>query len=207
MFWRGPYTWQDAQAYALGQCKLLATSCVLPSFYLWCPPSNLFDSNKVSSWTRCARYVRHSQDFAPRVQHTYVKHCHDAKSWPPCCISPAPAPSAIALLHRQWLKRTHEVLNFWISRNLKSRSHIFKFLYITQLSYKRKLQNPRSFAIKFCAQHEDEIFINWNSKAVWHNIRMKFSLIGIQKLCIIKLVWIMLFLMSKQHHNNVLWYL
>jgi len=112
MFERGPYTSQDAQAYALGQCKLLATSCVLPSCCLWCPPSNLFVSNKVSSSTRCARCVRHSQDFPPRAQHMYEKHFHDAKSCPLCYISPAPAPSTIALLHRQWLKRTHEVLNF-----------------------------------------------------------------------------------------------
>ena len=46
-------------------------------------------------------------------------------------------------IHRKWLKRTHEVLNFWNSRNLKSWSHIFKFLKITQLSYKRKLHNWR----------------------------------------------------------------
>ena len=31
--------------------------------------------------------------------------------------------------------------------NLKSWSHIFKFLYITQLSYKRKLHNSRASAI------------------------------------------------------------
>jgi len=120
--------------------------CVLPSCYLWCPPSNLFDSNKVSSSTRCARYVRHSQDFPPRAQYMYEKHFHNAKSWPLCGISPGPAPSTITF-HRKCLKRTHEVLNFWISRNLKSRSHIFKFLYITQLSYKRKLHNPRASAI------------------------------------------------------------
>ena len=118
--------------------------CVLPSCYLWCPPSNLFDSNKVSSSTRCARYVRHSQDFPPRAQYMYEKHFHNAKSWPLCCISPAPA--LIALLHREWLKRTHEVLNFRNSRNLKWWSHIFKFLYITQLSYKRKLYNPKASA-------------------------------------------------------------
>jgi len=73
---------------------------------------------------------------------------HDAKSWPLCCISPAPAPSAIALLHRKWLTKTHEVLNLWISINLKSWSHRFKLLYITQLSYKRKLHNPRASAIE-----------------------------------------------------------
>jgi len=78
----------------------------------------------------CAQSVRHSQDFSPRAQCMYKKHFHDAKSWPLCYISPAPAPSAIALLHREWLKRTHKVLNFWISRNLKSCSHIFKFWYI-----------------------------------------------------------------------------
>jgi len=120
---------------------------ILPSCCLWCPPSNMFTSNKVSSSTRCARCVRDSQDFLPRATYMYGKHFHDAKSWPLCCISPTPAPSTIALLHRQWLKRTHEVLNFWISRNLKSRSHIFKFFYITQLLYKRKIHNPRASAI------------------------------------------------------------
>jgi len=148
---------QDAQACSLQHCKLLAISYVLPSCYLWRPPSNPFASNKVSSSTRCAWYVRHSQDFLPRAQYMYKKHFHDAKSWPPpCCISPAPVPSAIALLHRKWLKRTHGVLNFWISRNLKSWSHIFKFLYITQFSYKRKLHNPRASAIKVGSA----IFIN-----------------------------------------------
>jgi len=34
----------------------------------------------------------------------YDKHFHDAKSWPLCCISPSSAPSAIALLHRKWLR-------------------------------------------------------------------------------------------------------
>jgi hypothetical protein len=103
---------QDAQACNLQHCKLLAISSVLPSCYLWRPPSNLFASNKVSSSTRCAWYVRHSQDLLPRAQHMHKEHFHDAKSWPLCCISPAPAPSATALLHRKWLKRTHEVLNF-----------------------------------------------------------------------------------------------
>jgi len=104
---------------------------------------------KPTSSTRCAWYVRYSQDFLTRAQYMYKKHFHNAKSWPLCCISPAPAPSAITLLHRKWLKGTHEVLNFWDSRNLKSRSHIFKFLYIAQLSYKRKLHNPKASAIKF----------------------------------------------------------
>ena len=91
----------------------------------------------MSSSTRCAWSVRHSQDFPSRAQYMYEKHFHDANSWPLCCISPAPAPSAIAFLHEfcffqdKWLKRTHEALNFWNSRNLKSRSHIFKFIYIT----------------------------------------------------------------------------
>jgi len=118
---------QDSQAYALGRCKILAISSVLPSCYMWCPPSNLFASNNVSSSTRCAWYVQHSQDFSPRAQYVYEKHFHDTASWPLCCISPAPAPSAIALLHCKWLKRTHEVLNLCNSRNLKSWSHIFKF--------------------------------------------------------------------------------
>jgi hypothetical protein len=123
------------------QKKLLAISYVLPSCYLWCPPSNLFTSNKMSSSTRRAWYVRHSQDFPPRAHYMYEKHFHDTQPWPLCCISPAPMPSAIALLHHKWLKRTHEVLNFWNSRNLKSWSHLFKFLYITQLSYKRMFHN------------------------------------------------------------------
>jgi len=101
-------------------------SYVLPSCDLWCPPSNLFTSNKMSSSTRCAWYVGHSQDFPPRAQYMYEKRFHDAKSWQLWCISPTPAPSAIALLswvsllHRKWLKKIHEVLNFWNSRNLKS---------------------------------------------------------------------------------------
>jgi len=77
------------------------------------------------------------------------KYFHDAKSWPLCCISPAPATVAIALLHCKWLKKTHEVLNFLNSRNLKSQSHIFKFLYITQLSYKPMFHNQRASAINF----------------------------------------------------------
>jgi len=45
----------------------------------------------------------------------YEKHFNDAESWPLCCISPAPAPSAIALPHREWLKknkRSLELLKF-----------------------------------------------------------------------------------------------
>ena len=82
--------------------------------------------------------------FASSTIHLW-KTLHDAKSWPLCCISPEPASSA--LLHSEWLKRTHEVLNFWNSRNLQWWSHIFKFLYITQFSYKRKLHNPKVSAI------------------------------------------------------------
>jgi len=92
--------------------KLLAISYVLPSCYLSYPPSNLLTSNKMSSSTRRAWYVRHSQDFPPRAHYMYEKHFHDTQPWPLCCISPAPVPSAIALLHHKWLKRTHEVLNF-----------------------------------------------------------------------------------------------
>ena len=55
---------------------------------------------------------------------------------------------AFALLHRKWLKRSHEVLNFLTSRNLKSRSHLFKFLYITQFSYKHMFHNHGASAIK-----------------------------------------------------------
>jgi len=49
-----------------------------------------------------------------RLEHNMCKkkHFHDAKSWPLCCISQAPAPSTIALLLCRWLRRTHEVLNF-----------------------------------------------------------------------------------------------
>ena len=47
-------TQQDTQPCNLWWCKLLAISCVLSWCYPWCPPSNLFDSNKVSSSTRCA---------------------------------------------------------------------------------------------------------------------------------------------------------
>ena len=61
---------------------------------------------------RCARYVRYSQDFPPRAQYIYEKHFYYAKSRLLCCISPAPAPSTIALPHRKWLKRNHEVLKF-----------------------------------------------------------------------------------------------
>jgi len=52
---------------------------------------------KMSSSTQCAWYVQHSQDFWPWVQYVYKKHLHNAKSWPLCCISPASAPSVIAL--------------------------------------------------------------------------------------------------------------
>ena len=123
------------------------TTYVLPSCYLWCPPSNLFTFNKMSSSTQRAWYVRHSQDFPPRAHYMYEKHFHDTKSWPLCCISPGPALSATALLHRKRLKRTHGDLNFWNSRNLKLWSHIIKFLYITQLSYKRMCHNYRASAI------------------------------------------------------------
>jgi len=99
--------------------KLLAISYVLPLCHLCCPPSNMFASNKMSSLTQCAWYVPRSQDFLPRGQYTYEKYSHDAKSWPLCCISPAPAPSAIALLLCKWLKRTHEVLIFKNSGNVK----------------------------------------------------------------------------------------
>jgi len=86
---------QDEYTCNLWWCKLLAISCVLASCYLWCPPSNLFDSNKVTISMWWTRYVRHSQDFPPRAQYMCEKHFHDAKSWPLCCISPAPVSSAI----------------------------------------------------------------------------------------------------------------
>jgi len=60
-------------------------------------------ASKVSSSTRCARCVRHSQDFPPRAQYMHIKHFHDAKSWTLFCINPAPATSSIALLHRNFL--------------------------------------------------------------------------------------------------------
>ena len=69
-------------------------------------------ASKVSSSTRCARCVRHSQDFPPRAQYMYEKHFHHAKSWPLCCINPTPSWSVIAIPHRKWLKRKHEVLKF-----------------------------------------------------------------------------------------------
>jgi len=96
---------QDSQAYALGWCKIIKISYVLLSCYLWCPPPNLFASNKVSSSTRCARCVWHSQDFMPRAQNVYEKHFHDTKSWPLCYKSPATAPSAIAFLHSKVVKK------------------------------------------------------------------------------------------------------
>ena len=65
-----------------------------------------------ASSMRCARCVRHSQDFPPGAQHVYEKHLHDAKSWPICCTSPAPAPSAIALLHRKVIKKNPQSLDF-----------------------------------------------------------------------------------------------
>jgi len=64
-------------------CGALLQICSLPTR---CPPRR-----------DMCRYVRHSQDFPPRAQCMYEKHFHNAKSWPLCCISPAPAPSAIAL--------------------------------------------------------------------------------------------------------------
>ena len=93
----------------------------------------------MTSSTRCAWYVQHIQDFPPRAQFIYEKHFRDAKSWLLCCISPAPAPFTMARFHCKWLKRAHEVLKYWNSRIWNQRSHIFKFFYITQLSYKRKL--------------------------------------------------------------------
>ena len=48
-------------------------------------------------------------------------------------------------------------------------------------------------ACQCCAKHDGKFFINVNSKH--------------QKMCRIKPVWNMLFLMSKQYKNNVLSYL
>ena len=125
------------------------------------PPSNLFASKQVSFWTRCARYAWHRQDFPLRAQYVYEQHFHGAKSWPLCCISPSPAPSAIALPHRKWLKRTHEVLNSWNSKNLKWWSHMFKFWYITQLSHKRKIHNSRASTVKLRVVLS-QIWQTWN---------------------------------------------
>jgi len=94
--------------------RLAIVLCVVPSF-----KSVHFQQDVRASSTQCAWYVSHSQDFPPRAQYMYhdeKPHFHHAKSWPLCCISSAPAPSTIALLHRKWLKRTHVVSNFWNSR-------------------------------------------------------------------------------------------
>jgi len=58
-------------------------------------------------------------EFSATAQHMYYKHFCKAKSWPVCCISRAPAPSTITLLHGKWLKRTHKLLrtktrNQWV---------------------------------------------------------------------------------------------
>jgi len=98
-------------------CGALLQICSLPTT---CPPRRV-----VLDMCGTARISG-----PPRAQYMYEKRFHDAKSWPFCCKSLAPAPSAIALLHCKWLKRTHEVLNISNSRNLKSRSHIFSNSYI-----------------------------------------------------------------------------
>ena len=178
MFWRGPYyttRWTGVRFRAVQTpgdiVRLAIVLSVVPSF------KSVHIQQDVTS-TQSAWYVPHSQDFLSRAQYMYEKHFHDAKSWPLCCISPAPAPSAIALLHRKWLKRTHKVLNSWNSINMKWWSHIFKFLYIAQLSYKRKLHNPKASAInlgchfrKFKARTSLTTFQWALSFELWKSIR------------------------------------
>jgi len=50
------------------------------------PPSNMINSNKISSSTRCAWYVLQSQNFPPRAQYECEEHFHNVKSWKLCCI-------------------------------------------------------------------------------------------------------------------------
>ena len=116
----------------------------------WCPPSNLFTSNKMSSSTRRTGCVRHSQDFPPRTQYMYKKHFHDAKSWPLCCISPAPASSAIAPLHREWLKknpRSPELLKFKKSEMVVT--HIQILVYYSTF-IQTKASQSKSFRDQLC---------------------------------------------------------
>jgi len=119
-------------------CSGLLRICSLPTRW---PP-----------WRSALDICGKASIFPPRAQYMYKKHFHDAESWPLCCISPAPAPFTITLFHCKWLKRTHE----WNSRIWNQRSHIFKFLYITQLSYKRKIHNLRASAINLKAD------FSWN---------------------------------------------
>jgi len=94
--------------------------------------------------------VRHSQDFPPRTQYMYKKHFHDAKSWPLCCISPAPASSAIAPLHREWLKknpRSPELLKFKKSEMVVT--HIQILVYYSTF-IQTKASQSKSFRDQLC---------------------------------------------------------
>jgi len=155
---------EDSQAYARGLCNILVISSVLPSCYLWCPSSNLlshllswypssnpFNSNLQGVLLDAVRSMCAAQDFPPRAQYMYENSIHGAKSWPLCCISTTPVLSTITLLHHKWLKRTHEVLIIWISKNLKSWTHIFKFLYNFHTNESLTIQDlPRRFRHQFC---------------------------------------------------------
>ena len=106
----------------------------------------------------------------------YEKHFHDAKYWPLCCISPAPAPSAIALVHRKVVKKNPRSLDFWNSRNQKSCSwsQIFKFLVYYSTFIQTRASQSKSFRdqvrssshvnIEFQCIHT---YMSWLSFFVW----------------------------------------
>ena len=103
----------------------------------------------MSSSTLCARCVQHSQDFPPRAQYMCEKHFNNAKSWPLCCISPTPVPSAITLLHRKRSKRTPrslELLNFQKSEILVTHVQILMY-------YSTFIQTKPSQSKSFCDQN------------------------------------------------------
>jgi len=58
---------------------------------------------------------------------------------------------------------THEVLNFWNSRNLKSLSHILKLLHFTQLWYKRKLHNSSAIKSLFARFSWKVSYLFWST--------------------------------------------
>jgi len=93
--------------------RLAIVLCVVPSF-----KSVHFQQDVRASSTR--RLICFAQPGFSASSTIYVydekPHSHHAKSWPLCCISSAPAPSTITLLHCKWLKRTHKISNFWNSR-------------------------------------------------------------------------------------------
>jgi len=105
----------------------------------------------MSTSTQSTWYVPHSQDFQPPAQYMFEKHFHDARSWLLCCISPAPAPSAIALPHREDTKfRTPEIPEIW------NGGHTYSY-------YSTFIQTKASQSKSFLDQHG----VRWSSLVVW----------------------------------------